>query len=81
MAIEWTCIATLPPVRSSVSFDAEREVMSFDRGDPHARERAFDVARQDPPGGVSAKAGAVAIAEVLESIGETCPECSPENLV
>jgi hypothetical protein len=25
-----------------------------DRADPHARERAFDIARQNPPAGVSA---------------------------
>ena len=47
-----------------------------DRADPHARDRAFDIARQDPPSGVSAQAAAVAIAEVLDSIGDTCPECS-----
>jgi len=46
-----------------------------DRSDPHARERAFAVAREDPPPGVSAQAAAVAIAEVLDSIGDTCPEC------
>jgi hypothetical protein len=49
-----------------------------DRADPHARERAFDVARQDPPAGVSPQAAAVAIAEVLDSIGDTCPECPAE---
>ena len=49
-----------------------------DRADPHARERAFDVARQDPPAGVSSQAAAVAIAEVLDSIGDTCPECPTE---
>jgi hypothetical protein len=48
-----------------------------DRADPHARERAFVIARQEPPPGVSPKAAAVAIAEVLESIGDTCPECPP----
>jgi hypothetical protein len=42
-----------------------------DRADPHARERAFAVARQDPPSGVSPQAAAVAIAEVLDSIGDT----------
>jgi hypothetical protein len=42
-----------------------------------ARERAFDVARRDPPVGVSAQAAAVAIAEVLDGIGDTCPECPP----
>jgi hypothetical protein len=46
-----------------------------DRADPHARESAFDIARRDPPPGVSPEAAAVAIAEVLDSIGDTCPEC------
>ncbi|MEH2524180.1 MULTISPECIES: hypothetical protein [unclassified Bradyrhizobium] len=45
------------------------------RGDPHARDRAFDIARRDPPVGVSPQAAAVAIAEVLDSIGDICPEC------
>jgi hypothetical protein len=49
-----------------------------DRADPHARERAFAIARQDPPSAVSPEAVAVAIAEVLDSIG-TCPECPPQN--
>jgi hypothetical protein len=50
-----------------------------DRADPHARDRAFDIARRDPPSGVSQQAAAVAIAEVLDSIGDTCPECLPET--
>ena len=45
-----------------------------DGADPHARERAFNIARRDPP---RAKAFA-AIVEVLGSIGDTCPECLPE---
>ncbi|MCS3932066.1 hypothetical protein M2175_007097 [Bradyrhizobium elkanii] len=49
--------------------------------DPHARDRAFDIARGDPPTGVSPEAATVAIAEVLDSIGDTCPECPPEDLV
>jgi hypothetical protein len=49
-----------------------------DRTDPHARERAFDVARRDPPAGVSSQAAAVAIAEVLDSMGDNCPECPAE---
>lgn len=51
-----------------------------DRADPHAHERAFDIARQDPPNGVSAEAAAVEIAEVLELIGDSCPECPPESI-
>jgi hypothetical protein len=47
-----------------------------DRADPHARERAFDMARHSAPPGVSPEA-AVQIAEVLDGIGDTCPECPP----
>ena len=49
-----------------------------DRGDPHARDRALDFARENPPSGVSPQAAAVAVAEVLDSIGDTCPECPPD---
>jgi hypothetical protein len=38
-----------------------------DRADPHARERAFAIAREEPPPGVSSEAAAVAVAEVQES--------------
>jgi hypothetical protein len=48
-----------------------------DRADPHARERAFDMARHASPPGVSPEAAAVEIAEVLDGIGDTCPECPP----
>jgi hypothetical protein len=47
-----------------------------DRADPHARERAFEIARDDRPPGISPQA-AVAVAEVLDSIGDSCPECPP----
>ncbi|MBR0719620.1 MULTISPECIES: hypothetical protein [Bradyrhizobium] len=46
-----------------------------DRADRHARERAFDVARQNPPDGVPPEAAAAAMEEVLDGIGDTCPEC------
>lgn len=48
-----------------------------ERADPHAREHAIDVARSDPPPGLSPQAAAVAVSEVLDSIGDTCPECPP----
>ena len=57
--------------------ECEEHGWMHDRADPHACERAFAVARQDPPSGVSPQAAAVAIAEVLDSIGATCPECPP----
>src|SRR5437016_2532804 len=46
-----------------------------DRADPHAREHAFDIARQNPPAGVSPEAAVAEVLDVLESIGDTCPEC------
>jgi hypothetical protein len=51
-----------------------------DRADPHARERAFEIANREPPNGVSPQAAAVAVAEVLDSIGDTCPECPRSEL-
>ncbi len=48
-----------------------------DRADPLARQRAFDIAREERPPGVSPQGAAVAIAEVLDSIGDSCPECPP----
>jgi hypothetical protein len=49
-----------------------------DRADPHARERAFEIARQYPPAGLSPAAATGAVSEVLDSIGDACPECPPE---
>jgi hypothetical protein len=48
-----------------------------DRADPHARQRAFDIAREARAPGVSPQTAAVAVAEVLDSIGDSCPECPP----
>jgi hypothetical protein len=49
-----------------------------DRADPHARERALDTARQDPPDGLSVAMAIAEIEDVLNSIGDTCPECPPD---
>jgi hypothetical protein len=48
-----------------------------DRADPHARERAFAAARQDPPPGVSPEEAVAELKDMLDSIGDTCPECRP----
>jgi hypothetical protein len=48
------------------------------RADPHARDRAFDIARENPPAGVSTDAATVEVRDVLDSIGDTCPECLPD---
>ena len=55
--------------------ECEEHGWMLDRADPHARGRAFDIARRDPSPGISAAEAAVALAEVLESVGDTCPEC------
>jgi hypothetical protein len=49
-----------------------------DCADSHARERAFDIARRDPPAGISAYEAAAEVRDVLDSIGDTCPECPPD---
>jgi hypothetical protein len=49
-----------------------------DRADPNVRERASTIARQDPPPGVSPEAAAAEVRSVLDSIGDTCPECPPD---
>ena len=46
-----------------------------DRADPHARDRAFDIARLDPPADVSRDEALATIIEVLNSIGDACAEC------
>ena len=50
-----------------------------DGADPHARERALEIARKSPPPGVSPQVAAGAVAQVLNSIGDTCPECPPND--
>ena len=49
-----------------------------DRADPHAHERALVIARQDPPPGVSPDQAVAEVRDALDSIGDSCPGCSPE---
>jgi hypothetical protein len=58
-------------------WECEEHGWMQDRADPHARERAFDIARQDPPVGVAPGVAAAAVSEILDGIGDTCPECPP----
>lgn len=46
-----------------------------DRTDPHARDQALRTAREEPPAGLSPKEAVAAVRAVLESVGDTCPEC------
>jgi hypothetical protein len=50
-----------------------------DRADPHARERALLIAGQDPPPGASPDKAVASVRDVLDTIGDTCPECPPEE--
>jgi hypothetical protein len=49
-----------------------------DCADPHARERALVIARQDPPLNVSPEQAVAVVRDALDSIGDSCPECLPE---
>jgi hypothetical protein len=46
-----------------------------DRADPHARQRAFETARENPPSGSTPDEAVAELRDVLDSIGDTCPEC------
>jgi hypothetical protein len=48
-----------------------------DRSDPHARERALLVACQEPPLGVTSEQAVAVVRDMLDTIGDTCPECPP----
>ena len=50
-----------------------------DQADPHARQYAMIIAQEDPPPGASPEDALAEICEVLESIGNVCPECLPED--
>jgi hypothetical protein len=62
---------------AAVIKECEEHGWMLDRADPHARERALELAWAEPPPGVTPQAAAFAFAEVLDSIGDTCPECPP----
>jgi len=57
--------------------ECEEHGWAKDRADPHARQLAFDLARHEPPAGLSAADAEAEVRDVLDSIGDTCPECLP----
>ena len=59
--------------------ECEEHGWAKDRADPHARDRALIVARQEPPVGLSPDEAVAAVEDVLGSIGDACPECAPEE--
>jgi hypothetical protein len=50
-----------------------------DRTDPHAWQRALEIAREEAPPDFSKNQAVAAVKHVLNSIGDTCPECSPDD--
>ena len=56
---------------TGVIHECEEHGWMQDRSDPHARQRAFDAARQDPPAGISADDAIEEVRDVLDSIGDT----------
>ncbi|MHC2337887.1 hypothetical protein [Bradyrhizobium sp. USDA 4454] len=60
---------------AGATHECEEHGWAKDRADPHARERAFEIARQDPPPGASPGEAQAEVRSVLDSIGDTCPEC------
>jgi len=58
--------------------DCDHHGWMQDRADPDARARALSMAREDPPHGLSADEARAAIEDVLDGIGDSCPECAPE---
>jgi hypothetical protein len=59
--------------------ECEEHGWMVDRADRHARERALAAAPEDSPPGVSPEEAVAAVENVLGSIGDTCPECPPED--
>jgi hypothetical protein len=46
-----------------------------DLTDPHARQQAPRIAHEEPPAGLSSDEAVAAVRAVLDSVGDTCPEC------
>lgn len=60
--------------------DCEEHGWMQDRADPHARDRAIDIATQNPPARLSPDQAVCEIRDVLDSIGDTCPDCPCEEV-
>jgi hypothetical protein len=60
---------------SGAIHECDQHGWAKDRTDPHARAEALRIARDEPLAGLSPDEAAAAVKEVLESVGDTCPEC------
>jgi hypothetical protein len=55
--------------------DCEQHGWMQYRADTHAHGRACEIARHDPPLGLSPAAAVAEVRGFLEGLGETCPGC------
>jgi hypothetical protein len=58
-----------------VIYSCDQHGWAKDSADPHARDQALRIAREEPLTDLSPEQAVAAVREVLESIGDTCPEC------
>ena len=72
-------ISTAVLLEAGAIHECEEHGWMRDRTDPHARQPAIEIARQYPPLGAPPKQAVAAVENVLGSIGDTCPECPPED--
>jgi hypothetical protein len=70
--------AKLVLLEADAIHECEQHGWAKDHADPHARDHAIDIARAHPPSGLSPDAAVAAVRKVLDSIGDTCPECPPD---
>lgn len=71
--------ATSVLIEAGTIRECEEHGWMKDRADPYARQRAVAIARGNPPFGVSPDEAVAAVEDVLGSIGDTCPDCPPEE--
>jgi hypothetical protein len=55
--------------------ECEEHGWMIDRADPYASDRALAIARRESPFGISPDEAVAAVQDVLDFIGDTCPEC------
>ena len=59
--------------------ECEHHGWAQDRADPHARQHALLIAQEEPPPGLSPEQAVAEVQDVLDSIGDVCPDCLPEE--
>jgi hypothetical protein len=55
--------------------ECEQHGWAKDRTDPHARDEALRLARDEPLPGLSPEEAIAAVRGILDAVGDTCPEC------